>query len=141
MDSIDATRLNWPMAVGARHKSFGFRVCAILFAYALVFRVALPFAAAAPADFPGDPHALCLTAPAAGGEEAPPLPSSDHAACDLCCLSAATPLVAGPEFGLVALPVAAAPVEGERFPATAVHGPPAEAWSPHRAQRGPPERQ
>ena len=130
------------MTAAARQNPGRFRAFAILIAYALVFRLALPFAAAAPfVDFAGDPHALCLGAPQGGdvGEDAPTVPAGDHGACDLCCLATAVPAVAAPRPASDVAPLATIVLKTRLPDHAAIRGPPAEAWSPPRGQRGPPD--
>ncbi len=115
------------------------RAAALLVAYALVFRLALPVGMPAAADPLGDPHVLCLTASSPAPIDGPVAPVSDHGACDLCCLSAGAPALAAPslEFTVAAPADAIRPILLAAGPD--IRGPPAaEAWGVPRAQRGPP---
>ncbi len=117
------------------------RVLAIVVAYALVFRLAIPFAWAGPAVWMGDdPHALCLSQalPDAGGE--PRAPIDFHSVCDACCLTAIAAVAPEPTASRLAEPAAKVLALAAPVASNDIRGPPSEeAWNLTRAQRGPPE--
>ncbi len=130
MPGIHRTRQSWGRAVLAAFAVF-----------ALLTRLAAPAAAhRAPSvdELLSDPHALCLDAGEAARDGAPSSPLHAHDACGECCLSSvrldSSPAPAASEPAPRPAPVAIVWRVHDR----AGRGPPAEAWSPHRAQRAPP---
>jgi hypothetical protein len=125
-----------------RVKRPALRVLAVLaLAYALVLRALVLPVAASPGDPLGallaDPHPLCLTQADAGPNSGLPAPHPDH--CGDCCLLHAR-LALDPALDVAtALPWPRLAQTALRpRPAQPARGPPEEAWSPLRAQRGPP---
>ena len=117
---------------------------AIALTYLLILHAALaPIvmpAAGSPEALLSDAHILCLTESAAGLPDDAGLPAPAHDHCNDCCLSA-TP---------AAPPVPVAGIVPQLWPRAAglsllpplrpgSRAPPEEAWSPVRAQRGPPK--
>ncbi|MHB2168913.1 hypothetical protein [Alsobacter sp. R-9] len=115
-------------------------LAAVAFAYVLVLQFALaPLGVVKAEAMPGDPAmVLCVEGHGAGGDNGVPPPGHD---CTDCCLQR---VVTEPAlFPPVSVPVPIAEPPRAEASLRAIEddaAPSREAWSPQRAQRGPPAR-
>ena len=115
----------------------------LVLAYALILRAVVLPAGAAPAGsldaLFSDPHVLCLSQPAGDDSDGVGHPVSlpDH--CGDCCLVHARAVLPAATVRFIAVRWPEIVASSEIFAVDyAPRGPPDEAWSPVRAQRGPP---